>query len=252
MPDFTGIDIGVFLNQPIDEVIIDLIWLFGWIPLIIVVAYGLMKAWIELQRRDWRIHRPYVLLAIDVPKLTEQSPKAVENIFAVVVALKSSPSWLETNLMGKNQWRHSFEIISVNGYIQFYVWTEDRYRDTFEAAIYSQYPDAEIAAVDDYVDTVPHYYPNEEYDLWGSEYVLDRENYFPIRTWMDYENKSDKDSLKDPLINLFEGLALMRPGEQMWFQIVRTQMNLGKRKEIILSMRPLVSFRNQRKENFKD
>jgi len=221
MSPFGGVDFSTFLNQPLDQIINQLIWMFGWVPIVIAVAFGLMQTWVEIQRKHWRTKRPYVLLAIDVPRLTEQSPKAVENIFAVTVALKSGPTWLETYLQGKNQWRHSFEITSINGYIQFYIWTEERYRDVFEAAVYSQYPDAEIALVEDYTKAVPHYYPNEEYDMWGSEYVLDRPDYFPIRTWEDFEHSASKDEyLKDPLTNLFEGFALMRPGEQIWFQII--------------------------------
>ncbi|HBL39824.1 TPA: hypothetical protein DDZ10_04115 [Candidatus Uhrbacteria bacterium] len=221
MPFIGGVDFSAFLNQPLDEIVNQLIWMFGWVPIIIALAIGLMQTWVEIQRKHWRSQRRCVLLAIDVPRLTEQSPKAVENIFAITVALKSSPVWLESYLQGKNQWRHSFEIASINGYIQFYIWTEERYRDAYEAAVYSQYPDAEIALVEDYTKAVPHHYPDEQYDLWGSEYVLDRENFYPIRTWEDFEHSASKDEyLKDPLVNLFEGMALMRPGEQMWFQVV--------------------------------
>lgn len=218
---FGGFDFGNFLSQPIDQVILQLIWTFGWVPVVLVLVLGIMQTWVEIQSKWWRAHRPYILLAIDIPRLTEQSPKAVENIFGVAVALKSSPVWLEKYIMGKNQWRHSFEVTSINGYIQFYIWTEERYRDPFEAAIYAQYPDAEISLVEDYTKAVPQVYPSEEYDMWGSEYVLDKESFYPIRTWEDFEHSASRDEyLKDPLTNLFEGFALMRPGEQIWFQVV--------------------------------
>lgn len=214
-----GFDLSAFLNQPVDKIVTDLILYLGWIPFLFVFLHGIFETWLEMQRHYWRHHRPYILLAIDVPRLTEQSPKAVENIFGVTVALKSGPTWLETYLMGKVQWRHSFEITSINGYIQFYIWTEARYRDVLEAAVYAQYPDAEIALVDDYVKAVPHHYPNEQWDLWGSEYILSKPNFFPIRTWADYEHSITQE-LKDPLVMLFEGMAQMRPGEQLWTQVI--------------------------------
>lgn len=218
---FGGMDISTFLNQPLDQVINQLVWMFGWVPMVIVFAMGIMRVWVEIQRKHWRTKRPYILMAIDVPRLTEQSPKAVENIFAMTTALKSSPSWIEKYLQGKNQWRHSFEITSINGYIQFYIWTEERFRDPFEAAIYAQYPDAEIALVEDYTQAVPQSFPNDDYDMWGSEYVLSKDNYLPIRTWQDFEHSASKDEyLKDPLTHLFEGFALLRPGEQLWFQLL--------------------------------
>src|SRR3989338_2126760 len=112
MPFIGGVDFSAFLNQPLDDIVNQLIWMFGCVPIIIVLAIGLMQTWVEIQRKHWRTRRPYVLLAIDVPRLTEQSPKAVENIFALTVALKSSPVWLESYLQGKNQWRNRFEIAS--------------------------------------------------------------------------------------------------------------------------------------------
>ena len=216
-----GFDLTAFLNQPLQDVVSQLILYTFWIPVMFVVMAGLFEVWVDVQREYWRSKRPYILMAIDVPRLTEQSPKAVENIFAVAVALKSSPTWLETNIQGKNMWRHSFEITSIDGYIQFYIWTEERYQDAFEAAVYAQYPDAEIALVEDYVKGIPDKYPNETHDTWGIEYSLDREPFYPIRTWMDFEHSASRDEyLKDPLTNLFEGFAKMKPGEQIWFQLV--------------------------------
>lgn len=227
-----GGDFSALLNQPLDVVLLQLVWMFGWVPIVVVLVVGIMQTWVEIQRVHWRAHRPYILMAIDVPRLTEQSPKAVENIFSVTVALKSSPTWLETYINGKNMWRHSFELASINGYIQFYIWTEERYRDAYEASVYAQYPDAEISIVEDYVNAVPHTYPNEEWDMWGSEYTLDRESFFPLRTYEDFEHSGSKDEkLKDPLTNLFEGLAMMRQGEQMWFQIVTEHAHFDWKKE---------------------
>lgn len=203
-----GFTLSQFLNQPVDEIIIDLLLYFGWIPFLVVFLYGIFEMWLEMQRHYWRHHRPYILLAIDVPRLTEQSPRAVENIFGVTVALKASPTWLETYLMGKVPWRHSFEIASINGYIQFYIWTEQRYRDVYEAVIYAQYPDAEIALVDDYAKEVPHHFPHEQWDVWGAEYVLAKPSFMSVRTYVDFEHSLTQD-LKDPLVTLFEGMAQM-------------------------------------------
>ncbi len=77
-------------------------------------------------------------------------------------------------------------------------------RDLVESAIYAQYPEAMITEVDDYVSGIPDDYPNETHDVWGTEWTLVTNQYYPIRTYKDFEDSSAEDIFKDPMAALLE------------------------------------------------
>lgn len=208
-----------FISQPIDEILFDLLLWFGWIPIAWVLGYGIAGLWKDYKQGQFAASRKYIILAINVPNMTEQTPKALENFFFTLYSSKSSITWKEAWFNGKLNPVYSFEIISTEGYIQFLVRTQDRYRDIIEAGIYAHYPDAEVIEVEDYTTDFPVDYPNDEYDMWGSEVVLSGDQMFPIRTYVDFEDKMTQE-IKDPLGFTLEQLAKMRPGEHFWIQIL--------------------------------
>lgn len=208
-----------FTEQPIDEVLIKLLLYFGWIPVFFVLFRGLAEIYKDQKQTEWVGKQPQVLLAIDIPRESEQSPKAVENIFAACMGGLSNPNFKERWFEGKMPRPISFELVSVNGYIQFYIRCNTRHRDLIESALYAQYPDAEIRESEDYVDNVPQEYPDEDFDLHGYEFVLEKPCYFPIRTWVSYEHSLSQE-LKDPLGVLLEGLSKLQTGEQIWIQYI--------------------------------
>jgi hypothetical protein len=181
--------------------------------------------------KEWRIgvfakSISYVVLAIDVPAQNEQTPKAVEQIFTQLAATHSSPDWYEKYWKGKFNLKFSFEIVSIDGYVQFIVRTPVKFRDLVEAAVYAQYPDAEITEVADYVGKMPKHYPHPEYDLVGTEYVLKKAPYLPIKTYEAFEhNLSGELYFKDPIAPLLESLSQLRRGEQMWIQVLATPID---------------------------
>jgi len=180
--------------------------------------YHIQSQFIEAKLRP-------VLLAIDVPKASAtqagQTPKAVENIFAHLAGAHGSHTRREKYWHGNIQEWFSLEIVSIEGYIQFLVWTWDKYRDLVETAIYAQYPGAQITEVSDYTAAVPHQYPNAEWDLFGTDFVFTQPDAYPIRTWEEFEHKGQKDEpFKDPLAAMLENLARIGPGEQIWFQVL--------------------------------
>src|SRR3989344_8440737 len=64
---------------------LELAWWFfktiGWIIPVVFLVWGTLAWWQISIRNQYRKKRKYMLLAIDIPKSTEQSPKAVENMF---------------------------------------------------------------------------------------------------------------------------------------------------------------------------
>ncbi len=208
-----------FWNQPIDLLLFQLLIWFGWIPLVLNSVWGFVLVWKNHRQGQFNGTLTHVLLAIDVPSATEQTPKAVENLFNTLAAAYSGFTWKEEWIIGKFQPSFSFELVSTEGYIQFLVRTQAKYRDAVEAGVYAHYPDAEIAEVEDYTSGFPDAFPNDTHEMWGAELTLKQEQFFPIRTHKDFEDPVVKE-LKDPLGQVLEQLGKMRPGEHYWVQIV--------------------------------
>ncbi|MBI2483050.1 hypothetical protein HYV74_02610 [Candidatus Uhrbacteria bacterium] len=182
-----------------------------------------------------------VLLAIDVPKLSLQTPKAVENIFAHLAGAHGSHNRREKYFHGNLQEWFSLEMVSIDGYVQFLVWTWDKYRDLVETAIYAQYPDAQITEVEDYAKAIPKQYPDTEWDAWGTELILVKDQGYPIRTWEQFEHKGIKDEpFKDPLAAMLENLARIGPGEQIWIQILIKPIDQSWQKKAVLLVKKLI------------
>ena len=133
----------------------------GWIIYFIVISRGIFEVWHLRQSIKWFDTNKFVILAIDVPKDTEQTPKAVEQLFSTVSGAHGPLNLLEIYRDGQFQLGFSFEIVSIDGYVQFLIRTPTQFRDLIESSIYSQYPDAEItykatwnAEVDRYLMTL--------------------------------------------------------------------------------------------------
>ena len=92
-----------------------------------------------------------------------------------------------------------------------------------ESQIYSQYPEVEIAEVDDYTKYIPEDIPNQAWKMWGGEFGLAKENFYPIKTYVDFglEKHGEKEEEKvDPITTFLEFLGGLKEGEFVWFQIL--------------------------------
>jgi hypothetical protein len=194
----------------------------GWVIFLLAIVYALYRFWLGGRQAKFAGKWKHVMLAIDIPKENEQTPKAVENIFIALAATQSSGNLLDQFWHGKVQESFSFEIVSLEGYVQFIVRTPNHFRDLIEAAIYAQYPEAEIVEVDDYTENYKDIkFPDETYDLWGTEMVLIKDYPYPIKTYPDFEHKLTGE-LIDPMAALLEILSRIGNGEQIWMQFVVT------------------------------
>jgi hypothetical protein len=204
-----------------------MLWVFfvnvGWILVAIIILYGLSLIYLQQIRIYWATNNlKYVLLAIDIPKGNEQSPKAVENMFTYLAGAHGSVNFFEKWFEGKFQVSFSYEIVSLEGYTQFLIRTPISFRNLIETSVYSQYPDAEIAEVDDYVDTMPHRFPDEEYDVWGSEFIQAQHWAYPIKLYKEFEHQygPSETQFKDPMASLMDLCSSLREGENFWFQMI--------------------------------
>ncbi|MBI4253305.1 hypothetical protein HY623_03985 [Candidatus Uhrbacteria bacterium] len=190
----------------------------GWFLILLTLLLGLWELWIfEIHEQYEHDKFKFMLLAVNVPKRSEQTAKATENFFSSLMGLHVSINMWENYVEGRKQEWFACEIASHGGFIQFYIYIPVRQRDIFEAAIFAQYPDAEVHEAQDYTLKYPNKYPSDEWDAWGTELVLKKSQCWPIKTYPLFEDKLSG-TFKDPLSQLFEFMGTIQPGEELWVQ----------------------------------
>jgi len=212
-----------FLSLPPGQFMMMLFYYIGWLPVSLTFLYGVSQVWLRYIRLAYGASEKTILLAIDVPRGNAQTPMAVENIFAYLAGAHSTKDLYEKWWLGEWQLYFSFEIVSIGGYIQFLIWTPEKYRNLVYTAVYSQYPDAEITEVNDYTESFSPQFPNDEYDIFGSEYKLTKNSVYPIKTYKNFEHQFGEETetqYKDPMAVLMDLLGSIKKGEQFWYQIL--------------------------------
>jgi len=213
-----------FFSLPPDTMFFVFMGNIGWMIMAAIMLYGILQLYLFWLQSKFAATHKYILLAIDVPKGNEQSPKAVENMFTYLGGAHGSTNFFEKWFKGEFQKSFSYEIVSLEGYTQFIVRTPIEYRNLIESSIYSQYPDAEISEVDDYTQFVPQKYPDEDYDIWGVEFTLAGPWMYPIKCYKDFEYMLGPSEMqfKDPMAALMDLCGSLRQGEQFWMQLIVT------------------------------
>lgn len=212
-----------FMALPVDQMLWEFFINFGWIVLASIYIYAFLILYLGYIRAKWANENlRFVLLAIDIPKSNIQSPKATENMFTYLAGAHGTSNFFEKWFEGQFQVSFSYEIVSLEGYTQFLIRTPTKFRKLVETSVYSQYSEAEITEVEDYVDAVPSKFPDEEYDVWGSEFVLANNWVYPIKMYTEFEDKSSPSEImfKDNMAALMDLNSSLGPGEYFWFQII--------------------------------
>lgn len=216
------------LSQFNSQAILITIWQFvvnwWWLILPFVFFRPATFLWLWWRQQVFFSKIKFIMLEVRIPAQTTRPIKAMEAVFSGLWQLYDPPNPREKWFEGKFQLSLSLEIVSIGGEIHFFIRTPEGARKLVESSIYSQYPDAEIREVEDYTKYVPQDVPNKDWDLWGADYQLIKEDVYPIKTYSKFfEEKPDitaEEKRIDPLAQLLEGLATLKPGEQLWVQII--------------------------------
>lgn len=201
-------------------------WLFsggGWILFALPAPFIVWFGYMNFVQGRWHKTIKYELLAIDIPKENEQSIKAVEQMFFQFWTIYLGKNLIEKYIKGMFQLALSFEIVSIDGYVQFLVRTPRQHRDHVEAAIYAQYPDAVVTEIEDYTEGLPTQFPNDTYKWWGTEFVQVKNPAYPIRTYPHFEHQLAQ-KITDPMAATLEAMSKLQKGEQVWIQFVCTPL----------------------------
>jgi len=203
-----------------------MLWMFfaniGWMILAVFFLIGVREMYLMYISGKFASTLKNIILAIDIPKGNVQSPKAVENLFTYLAGAHGSISFWEKWFEGKFQESFSFEIVSIDGYTQFLIRTPAASRFLLESAIYSQYPDAEISEIDDYVTGMPTKFPDEEWEIWGAEFMQTASSAYPIKLYQEFEHSfgESETQFKDPMASLMDLCSSLHGGEQLWIQFI--------------------------------
>ncbi|HDZ54736.1 MAG TPA: hypothetical protein ENI19_02935 [Candidatus Nealsonbacteria bacterium] len=209
--------LSFFLNSA--RQIIETWW---WLVLPFLLFGPFLSFFLWWRNTVWLSKIKWVLLEIKLPKETMKPIKAMEYVMAGFHAIYDPPDWRQKWIDGQYPLWLSLEMVGLGGDVRFFIKTPDRTRAQIEAAIYAQYPDAEITEAKDYVNNVPYDLPNEEWDMWGRDLRLWSHDVYPIKTYPKFEEAREikEEKRVDPLAAFLEGLSRLRPNEQLWFQIM--------------------------------
>ena len=189
-----------------------------WIPAMLASAAWFV--WITLKRSEFIARQKYVLLEIKPPRTLEKTPLAMETVLAGLHHTKGESNWYQKYVQGQVRPYWSLELVSLEGKVHFFLWTRVYFRKLVEAAIYAQYPGAQVIEVEDYTRTIAA--TPDKWIVWGCDYKATRPDPFPIKTYVEYglDKVQEESEQVDPLSNLIEFLSSIGKGEYLWVQIV--------------------------------
>ncbi len=166
----------------------------------IYLIWAIIKINSNLKKVEWLNAQEYTVLRIDVPKNNDKSPLAAEQMFAAIHGIFSESAQYQNHL--------SFEIVSKEKFIQFYVYLPVHLKDFVEGQIYAQYPTVEINEVGDYTQNLDASSKN----FAICELKLNKPDVYPIKQFTDFE--------VDPISGITSVMSKLNEGEEIWFQMV--------------------------------
>lgn len=191
-----------------------------WVVLPLVLLFIFLDFWLMVVRQNYLLKIKWKLLEIRIPREILKTPKAMEQVFAAVHAtysggIKFWDKWWK----GKVEDWMSFELVGNAGKVHFYIRVAEPFRNLLESAIYAQYPDVEIVEAEDYDGLLPSILPNKVYDIWGTNFILARDDGYPIRLYPYFEEKEEEKRL-DPIAAITEIISKLKEDEMIWLQFL--------------------------------
>ncbi len=199
----------------------EIVFAFGpiWMP--IVFTFAAWQQWIGYRRARYIERQQYQVLEVRVPAEVRKTPAAMEAVFDALHLRPGESTFLKRLFEGAVRPWFSFELVSFEGQVHFYIWTRAGFRRHIERAFYAQYPEVEIVPVEDYAARFP--FSIEEFELWGCDFKLGKPDPFPIKTYVDFElDKSitKEEEKMDPFATFIEFLGSMGKDEYLWYQFI--------------------------------
>ncbi len=176
---------------------------FWWILALIVLGkffINLGKKYEEKKKKEKEEIKDWVILQAKINREILQTPKAMEQVFNGLHVIEKGYICLE--------------LVGMDRGLYFIIRAPKEYRNLVESQFYAQYPEIEIKEIDDYFLRLPAHLPNKDFDLWGTEIVLEKENYYPIKIYSYFEELKEEKRI-DPISSFAESIDKLQISE--WF-----------------------------------
>lgn len=204
-------------------------WWWFFLPIMLSVQLKTLYLWWIMWDFTYAKFK-WVVIEMIPPKEVLAPFKAMEDVFTSVWPIYDSGNWRERwceGEFGESAFWFSWEIVSDEGAVHFYLRCLSQHRSTIESILYGHYPEIEMREVPDYLKKMPQDIPNQEWDLYGEDWMLERPDCYPIKTFEKFfepqgERISAEEKRLDPLASLLEGLSRLGPGEHFWVQFITT------------------------------
>ncbi|RJQ36745.1 hypothetical protein C4552_02530 [Candidatus Parcubacteria bacterium] len=195
-------------------------WWMWMPPMLFVTGRALWKYYLKVR---YFANLEWVLLEIRIPRDIPKTPEAMEQLYGGLQTMIWSLDPLEVWWQGLQRDYIIFEMVSLEGEVHFYIRTPVFFRNVVENHLYAQYPEAEVVEVEDYVRRLPPTMPTPEWDLFGIEFSLAKEDAYPIRTYRDFVSMQpgqEEYEKVDPFSSMAEAFGKIGPGEYMAYQLL--------------------------------
>lgn len=190
---------------------------FLWLPA--VLAFFAWKLWIYHIRLRHISNINWLMLEIKLPREINKNPQAFEFLLNMLHQTKGI-NFYEKYLYGEVRKWFSLELVSKEGVVHFYIYAPSNYRKMIETQIYGQYPGIEITEVYDYTKDFADF---NEYKMHMAEFILEKEDAYPIKTYLDYKldkTETEEEFKNNPLTSFIELIGSIKEGEHVWCQIL--------------------------------
>jgi len=152
------------------------------------------------RKLEWASSQEYTTLRIDVPKDNDKAPLSAEQMFASLHGIYSDKAEFQAQI--------SFEIVSRDKFLQFYVYLPTHLKSYIEGQIYAQYPTVEILEVPDYTNSVDR----ESVNFAVCELEMTKPDVYPIKLFNDFE--------VDPISGITSVMTSLAHDEEIWLQFI--------------------------------
>ena len=211
------------------------------------------KTYLKAVRADFYAKQKYNLLEISIPKGQSKSPLAMEVFLNALYQPFGEGTWMDIWLKGSTKSWFTLELVSLEGHVKFFIWTNEKFSSNIQTQLYAQFPDIGIKEVyqgdykNDYVAKIE--YDISKYKFSCSEFKKKNAGHLPIKTYVDYGlDKDPKEEFKiDPITPVLEYLGSLGKGEQAWIQIGIRAPGKDYKKKFPTDPKELETFRKDNK-----
>ena len=210
---------------------------FWWLLALIIfgkIFIGLNRKYKEKKKKEKEEIKDWVVLQVKINREILQTPKAMEQVFNALHVIEKGYICLE--------------LVGMDRGLCFIVRTPKEYKNLVISQFYAQYPEVEIKEIDDYFLRLPAHLPNKDFDLWGTEIALEKENYYPIKVYSYFEEPKEEKRI-DPISSFAESIDKLQRSELLILEILIKPLSDKEEKKFINEGRKKVDSMLGKKES---